>query len=74
MEDAKKKKKRENKKSGGGSAAGHGARAGRGPQPWVGMDGDGYPGGMGSSHLSSPLPRFSPVQKEGKKKEKKNTQ
>lgn len=36
---------------------------------WVGTDGDGYPGGISSSRLSSPLPRFFPVQKE-----KKNTQ
>lgn len=36
---------------------------------WMGMDGDGYLGGISSSRLSSPLPHFFPVQKE-----KKNTQ
>lgn len=72
----KKKKKRENQKDGGGgSVAGHGTRAGPGTWQWMGTDGDGwgtdregYPGGIGSSLLSSPLPHFSPVQKEGEKK------
>lgn len=36
---------------------------------WAGMDGNGYPGGIVGSCLFSPLPRFSPMQKE-----KKNTQ
>jgi len=34
----------------------------------MGTDGDGYPGGIGGSHLSFPLPHFIPVQKEKEKK------